>query len=91
MNKENVLLAIHYILFIFNLLAPVLLPIRYIKKFLVYFLTIIVHWYFLKGQCIITYLGKNKDHGNDLDGIILTKKGWIFDLLVYSIIVVCSF
>ena len=49
---------IHVALVVIGLFLPFILPYKYIKGMLIFLGIIVLHWFFLNGECILTYIDK---------------------------------
>ena len=49
---------LHVILVILGLVLPFVLPYKYIKGMLIFLGIIVLHWLFLNGECILTYIDR---------------------------------
>ena len=58
MTFDKLVLYLHYLLILVIILSPFLLPLMFIKPFILIIAAIIIQWYVLDGYCFISYFHK---------------------------------
>ena len=56
MTLDNVCFYVHYLLIVVILIGPFVLPLVWIKPYILFLIAVIIHWYVLNGKCIISLM-----------------------------------
>ena len=94
--KADIIFYLHVIILLFGIIAPPILPKKYIKHVLVYLLLLILHWTIF-GGCILTILEKhylNETYGNTyINGFLdkVVRKFFNLKLSENSLIILSTF
>lgn len=89
----NFIEFLHYLIFLYIVVAPFILNKKYIIYYIIVMLIMIFHWYFFDGQCILT-LREKKNYKNGfiidtMDKYRINRIG--FDLLIYGLLLYSFF
>ena len=81
----------HYLLILLNIIAPFVLPLGWIKPYILFLIIIIIHWYILKGKCIISLLHKKSSQNegaisNCFKNLNITPNDTVLDILLYFLV-----
>jgi hypothetical protein len=79
---------IHLLIIAYFFLFPYITPLYYLPKVICFFYFVILHWYWLDGQCILTIIeNMDKEKKQDVISPILLKYGLpktILDVIVHT-------
>ena len=86
---EHLALYLHYFIIITMLIGCIIVPVHLLPYYLVLLLSIIFHWYFLDGKCILSFYHKNTTKNKSLISEMFEKynlDSFVFDIIVHSLI-----
>mgnify|MGYP006102800409 CR=1 FL=1 len=92
--NDYIYLVNHYLLNLIIIFGPFLIPVRFLKYYIIFFLLIIFHWYFNNGKCILSQMHTKETDDKDFMIYLFDKFNIphvLFDLFVYFIIFVCFY
>ena len=91
MMSDKLFFYFHHLLILLNIIAPFVLPLVWIKPYIVFLIIIIIHWYILKGKCIISLLHKKSSQNegvisNCFKNLNIIPNDTLLDILLYFLL-----
>ena len=80
--NTDYVLQFHYFITFFIAISPYILPLNLIKYYLYFYLSVIMHWYFLKGRCFIVKFQKKENNLVLMGNFLNLNK--IFDFVIFT-------
>lgn len=88
-SNTDYVLQFHYFITFIIAISPYILPLNLLKYYIGFYLSVIMHWYFLKGRCFIVKFQK-KENNMVLMGDFLNLNK-IYDLVIFTNILLCFY
>ena len=91
-DPQDIILWIHYLIIFIIISGPFILPTSLITYYILFFITVIVHWYIMNGKCIISCMHESKKFsGRYILNTIFNNYNisqYVYDILVYLLLII---
>ena len=89
-DPQDIILWIHYLIIFIIISGPFILPTKIINYYIIFFITVIVHWYIMNGKCVISCMHESKKFsGRYILNTIFCNYNlsqYIYDISVYLLL-----
>ena len=96
MTLDKFFFYLHYLLICLVIIGPFVLPLVWIKSYILFLIIVIIQWYVLKGKCLVSMLHKDSSQNEGAISCCFKKlnirpNDILLDLLLYFFIVYSFF
>ena len=91
-DPQDIILWIHYLIIFIIILGPFILPSSIITYYIIFFITVILHWYIMNGKCVISCMHESKQFsGRYILNTIFCNYNlhhYLYDISVYLLLII---